>query len=89
MAIKVHEVEILLGWVSFLALDFQYTLPPMIHRILVGVYAWTLGDIGTVQLIQARWRCSPSKVVGGPLILVMHVSRLHIGLDQLNDEATP
>ena len=32
------KAEIVLGWVTVLALDFRCTPPPMVHPIIVGVY---------------------------------------------------
>ena len=36
--VKLPEVEIVLGWVTFLALDFSCTLPIMVHPIIMGVF---------------------------------------------------
>ena len=51
-----------------------------------------LRETGAGCLILTCSRCSQfvgGSVVGGPLILVMPVSRLQIDLDQLENEATP
>ena len=66
---------LVLGWVTFLALDFLCTLPPMVHPITVGypgepgilnqLYVeprfLSLGEIGAYQLACTHSRCSPSK----------------------------
>ena len=33
--VKLLKGRIILGWVTFLALDFRYTLPRMVHLIIV------------------------------------------------------
>ena len=35
--VKLPKAGILLGWVTFLALDFQCTLPPLVHPIIVRI----------------------------------------------------
>ena len=61
--------------VTFLALDLHFTLPPMVHPIVVGLSRWTgyfhpttwepkhlpLGKIATDSLVCVHSRCSPSK----------------------------
>ena len=64
-----------------------------------GLQIFSTNDMGTQGIALwrdrfrcARLRCSPSDetiVFGGLLILVRHVSKLHIDLDQLENDATP
>ena len=35
--VKLLKAKIILGWVTFLTLDFQCALPLMIHPIIVGL----------------------------------------------------
>ena len=99
--IKLPKARILLRWLTFPALDFRCTVPPIGHPIIVGVFRW----IGYLE--PALWeprglplwdRCClahlrPFKVFNfegrqslrGSLILVMLVSGLHIDLDQLKN----
>ena len=83
------KAGIVLRWMTFLALDFQRTLPPIIHPIIVGVFGCT----GYFQPTMWEPRGLPFGEIcasfQGPLLLVMHVSGLHMDLDQLENEATP
>ena len=36
LEVKLPKARIVLNWVTLLALDFQCTLPPMVHPILSG-----------------------------------------------------
>ena len=46
--VKPSKAEMIPGWVTFLALDFQCTLPPMVYLIIVGVYIFNhpCGNLG-------------------------------------------
>ena len=50
-----HKAGIRLVLVTFLAIDFQCTLPPVERR---GLALW---EIGACQLVLAQSRCSPLK----------------------------
>ena len=85
------KVIMVLGWVIFLALDFQCTLPPMAKPIIAGESKWSgyiqptmweardlpLEEIGVGWLVYACSRCSPSNA---------HLW-IHINLEKLENEA--
>ena len=83
--VKLPEIEIGLGWVTFLALDFSCTLPIMVHPIIMGVFGRELcGNLGAcpwgdrcqltcLRLFKMFHFCKEIVVLGGPIIVVMPI----------------
>ena len=90
---------------TFLALDFQWTLTPMVHPNIVGESGWTGYFQPTVWeprgLPFGRQAACPhpfkvfvhlqkeTVVFKDPKILIIPILGLHIDFDQLEDEEAP
>ena len=82
--VKPPMAGMVLGWVTFLALDFWRTRYS--QATMWEPRGLPLGEIGASCLVHAHSSCSPLK--GGPLILVMPILGLHRDFNQLKNEAT-